>query len=234
NDAGDALRGADGPDRLGPKRAVAEGWLEIREVQRMALGCFLLAVAIGGYLVQVGGLPILLIGLFSVIAGISYTAGRLPIAYTGLGELFVFLFFGLLAVGGTAWLMHPAWSMTAGWLGSAIGLIAAAVLMVNNYRDMDTDRPAGKITLAIRLGREKSRRLYLGLLLLPFLPVLGVAYQLQKPGLIGVMLPALLMAIYLGRSIYRQPHGDGLNRLLVQTAQLQLLFAVLVIAGLNL
>ncbi len=234
NDAGDALRGADGPDRLGPKRAVAEGWLSAVVVQRAALGSFAGALLVGLYLVQVGGWPILLIGVLSLVAGIGYTAGRLPIAYTGLGELFVFLFFGVVAVSGTVWLMAESWSSTALWSGSAIGLIAAAVLVVNNYRDIDTDRPVGKRTLAVWLGKSNTRHLYLLLLLAPFLLVVGLVDQLQKPHILWVVGLSLPLALYLIRSIYRLPHGQVLNRLLAQTAQLQLLFGGLLMVGIRL
>ena len=233
NDAGDALRGADTPDRLGPARAVAEGWLSASAVLWAARLTFLMAAGVGLYLVQVGGWPILLVGLFSILAGVAYTAGRLPIAYTQLGELFVFLFFGVIAVTGTVWLLRLEWSISALWAGSAIGLIAAAVLVVNNYRDIESDRPAGKITLAVRLGKRPIRVLYLLLLLLPFLLVMGLSQQIGKP-LAAVMSPALLVALYLGYSIYRMEHGRALNRLLAQTAQFQLLFGGLLIAGMHL
>lgn len=230
NDAGDALRGADGPDRLGPKRAVAEGWLEASSVQRAALGSFTVALMIGGYLVLVGGWPIFLIGLLSIAAGVGYTAGRLPIAYTFLGELFVFLFFGVVAVMGTVWLLMAQWSPLAFWLGGAVGLIAAAVLMVNNYRDIDTDAPVGKRTLAVWLGKQRSRQLYLLLLLLPFV-VVGLLSESAQYGGLAMALLALPLALYLGWSIFHLPHGVALNRLLVQTAQLQLLFGGLCMVG---
>ncbi len=234
NDAGDAERGADGPDRLGPKRMVAEGVLGAGQVRGAALGCFSAALLIGIYLVWVGGVPILLIGLLSIGAGIAYTGGRLPIAYTLLGELFVFLFFGVAAVAGTYWLMALQWSPVVIWAGSITGLQAAAVLVVNNYRDIETDRRAGKRTLAVHLGKRITRWLYLLLLLLPFLLIVGLAAEMEKPLLIWVIIPAVPIALYLGREIYRIPHGTGLNQLLAHTAQLQVLFGVLMILGIEL
>ena len=231
NDAGDALRGADGPSRLGPRRAVSEGWLSAERVQWAARGSFALAVLVGLYLVQVGGWPILLIGLFSVAAGVGYTAGRIPIAYTFLGELFVFLFFGVVAVSGTVWILSAQWSPSALWLGAAVGLIAAAVLVVNNYRDIETDAPVGKRTLAVHLGKSSTRQLYRLLLLLPF-PLLMMALEpLQRSDILWYVLPLLPYALYLGGKISRIPHGEALNQLLVQTAQLQLLFGGLFILG---
>jgi len=234
NDAGDALRGADGPDRLGPKRMVSEGLLSANGVKKAAIGSFSAAFIIGISLVVVGGLPILLIGLSSIAAGLAYTGGRIPIAYTFMGELFVFLFFGVAAVMGTTYLVTLQWSSTALLAGSAIGLLAAAVLVVNNYRDIDTDRVVGKNTLAVGLGMSLTRVLYLTLLLTPFLILLILSEQLQKPLLIWVMMPALPVSLYLGRKIYLLPHGRGLNKLLAQTAQLQLLFGILMIFGLYL
>ncbi len=231
NDAGDALRGADGPERLGPQRAVASGWLTVASVQRAAHFSFAVAILVGGYLVLLGGWPILLLGLLSVVAGVAYTGGRTPIAYTFLGELFVFLFFGVAAVVGTVWILSAQWSDSALWSGSAVGLIAAAVLVVNNYRDIDTDEPVGKRTLAVHLGRDKTRHLYLLLLLLPFVLLMEVIDPLQRPNILWSVLPLLPYALYLGGSIYRLPHGVALNRLLVQTAQLQLLFGVLFVFG---
>jgi 1,4-dihydroxy-2-naphthoate octaprenyltransferase len=231
NDAGDALRGADGPQRLGPQRVVASGWLSVAAVQRAAVGSFSAALLLGLYLVQLGGWPVVLIGLLSVAAGVGYTAGRTPIAYTFLGELFVFLFFGVIAVSGTVWILSQQWSAAALWAGSAVGLIAAAVLVVNNYRDIDTDRPAGKHTLAVYLGRQWTRHLYLLLLLLPFVLLLAVVDLLQRPQLLWSVWLLLPYALYLGWSVYRTPHGVQLNRLLVQTAQLQLLFGGLFIVG---
>lgn len=234
NDAGDAVRGADGPDRLGPKRMVAEGVLGAVEVRRAALGCFSVALLVGLYLVSVGGTPILLIGLLSIGAGVTYTGGRLPIAYTLLGELFVFLFFGVVAVAGTHWLMTLQWSPAAIWAGSITGLHAAAVLVVNNYRDIETDQRAGKRTLAVHLGKRATRWLYLLLLLLPFVLLVGLVAEIGKSTLIWVIIPALPFALYLGREIYRTPHGRGLNQLLARTAQLQLLFGVLMMWGIEL
>lgn len=231
NDAGDALRGADGPNRLGPQRAVASGWLSAHAVQRAAQFSFAVAVLIGIYLVLLGGWPILLLGVLSVAAGVGYTGGRTPIAYTFLGELFVFLFFGVAAVVGTVWILSAQWSGSALWSGSAVGLIAAAVLVVNNYRDMDTDEPVGKRTLAVHLGRNNTRHLYLLLLLLPFALLMEVIDPLQRPNILWSVLPLLPYALYLGWSIYRMPHGEQLNRLLLQTAQLQLLFGVLFVFG---
>lgn len=168
NDAADYERGADTPDRLGPKRATAEGWLSAAEVKRAAYGCFGLAFLIGIYLVTVGGPPIIVIGLLSLAAGYNYTGGPRPIAYSSHGELFVFIFFGLTAVMGSYYIQTLSLSLNAFLSACAIGSLAAAVLLVNNYRDMETDIKAGKLTLANHLGRCGSQRLYMLLLIIPF------------------------------------------------------------------
>ncbi|WJW75971.1 1,4-dihydroxy-2-naphthoate polyprenyltransferase [Thiohalobacter sp. IOR34] len=225
NDAADFERGADGPDRLGPRRVTAEGWLSPARVRMGAHLSFAAALLLGAYLVRVGGWPILLLGLVSLAAGYAYTGGPKPIAYTPLGELFVLLFFGIAAVAGSSYLQTYSVSAHALLAGGAVGLIAAAVLLVNNYRDLETDRRAGKHTLAVTLGRPSVRLLYALLLLLPFALILPL-HRLTGDALwlTGLALP---MALWLIRMLWRAPIDTGLNRLLARTAQLQLLFGLL-------
>lgn len=224
NDAADFERGTDTPDRLGPKRATAEGWMTAKQVHSGALASFTGALLLGVYLVWVGGWPIMLLGLLSLAAGYAYTGGPRPIAYTPLGELFVLLFFGLAAVGGSYYLQTLGLSISALVAGCAIGLPAAAVLLVNNYRDMETDRRAGKLTLTTHIGRSASRLLYALLLLLPLL----LSISLLSGG-IHRWLPwlALPMALILIRQLWTMPIGPELNRLLARTARYQVLFGVL-------
>ncbi len=144
NDVGDYERGADGSDRLGPPRASAMGWLAPADVRRAAAASFGLAMVLGAYLVSVGGWPIFVVGLASVAAGVAYTGGPRPIAYTASGELFVFVFFGLVATAGSAFLQAGHLSWAAAVAGAMIGAIAAAVLVVNNYRDLESDRQAAR------------------------------------------------------------------------------------------
>lgn len=226
NDVSDFERGADGAERIGPARATASGWLAPAAVRRAALACFGLAMLLGVYLVWHGGWPILLLGLGSIAAGWAYTGGPRPIAYSALGELFVWLFFGLGAVMGSYYLQ----TLRLGWnviiAASMIGLFAAAVIVVNNYRDLDNDRRIGKNTLAVRLGRLGSRVEYAFLLFAPYLllPVLGF----------GGWLPALTLpwAVYLVARFWREAPGPAFNRILAQTAQLQLGFGILLSMGL--
>src|ERR1700751_921949 len=160
NDYSDARRGADAEDRLGPVRVTAGGLVPPRQVLIATYVSFGLAVLFGVYLIVVAGWQILLIGLASILAGVAYTGGPKPYGYEGLGEVFVFLFFGIVAVTGSYYVQttHLNWEAFA--LAVPVGLLASAILVVNNYRDTDTDRRAGKRTLAVRLGRERTRILY--------------------------------------------------------------------------
>lgn len=228
NDVSDFERGADGAGRAGPPRATASGWFAPAVVRRAALSCFGLAMLFGVYLVWHGGWPILLLGLGSIAAGWAYTGGPRPIAYSAWGELFVWLFFGLGAVMGSHYLQTLRLGWNAFLAASMIGLLAAAVIVVNNYRDLDSDRRIGKNTLAVRLGRPGSRAEYALLLLTPYLllPALG--------HLKGAWLPALTLpwAAFLVLRFWREAPGPAFNRILAQTAQLQLGFGILLSMGL--
>jgi len=225
NDVVDHERGADGSDRIGPRRATAEGWLSAAEVKRGAALAFGGAGLIGIYLASVGGWPILLLGLGSIAAGYGYTGGSRPIAYSASGELFVFLFFGLFAVTGSYFLQTGECSFTALAGGAALGAMAAAVLLVNNYRDLDTDRQAHKLTLCHRLERPRSRPLYAALMLIPF------GLPLSDPGQLWPALLVLPVALLLSLRFFRAAPGAGLNRLLAHTAQAQLAFGLLLGVG---
>jgi 1,4-dihydroxy-2-naphthoate octaprenyltransferase len=234
NDVGDFERGADGSDRLGPPRASAMGWLAPADVRRAAAASFGLAMMLGAYLVSVGGWPIFVVGLASVAAGVAYTGGPRPIAYTASGETFVFVFFGLIATAGSSLLQTGGLSWAAVVAGAMIGCIATAVLVVNNYRDLESDRQAGKITLAVRIGRPATRVEFAVLVALPFaaLPLLAV---LTGRGL-WLLLPAAAapIALRLVRDLARAPISPALNPLLKRTARLELLFGLLLCLALAL
>ena len=231
NDALDSERGGDGPDRVGPPRVSAAGLLSGASVKRGAACCFAAAAVMGLYLVTIGGWPILLLGMLSILSGWAYTGGPLPIAYTPLGELFVLAFFGVGAVCGTYWLCAARLGTLAVEGGLALGLFAAAVLMVNNHRDVEADARAGRRTLAIVAGPSLSVRLYAGLMLAPFamLPLLGG--HLPR-GHVWPALLALPLALALIRRFAQEPRGPGFNRILVRTAQMQFLFGLLLCLGL--
>jgi 1,4-dihydroxy-2-naphthoate octaprenyltransferase len=231
NDAADFERGTDTPDRLGPRRAAAEGWLSPASVRRGAFICFATAFLLGVYLVSVGGWPIALLGLASIACGYAYTGGPRPIAYTPLGELFVLLFFGLAAVGGTYYLQTLDISRAALLAGVGVGLPAAAVLLINNYRDLETDRRAGKHTLTAHIDRPASRVLYSVMLLLPLALALPLIPQPNLRWLPWLCLP---MALWMAHRLWRLPVDRRLNDLLARTAQYQLLYSLLLCIALGL
>jgi 1,4-dihydroxy-2-naphthoate octaprenyltransferase len=230
NDVGDFRRGADLAGRVGPPRATTEGWLPADQVQRAASLCFALALAPGAYLVAQGGWPIVIIGLASVAAGAAYTAGPRPIAYSGWGEFFVLVFFGLVAVGGMYYLQSGTTGLMPLAAGAAVGLHSSAVLVVNNLRDIDSDRRIGKNTLAVRCGRAFSVWEYAALMHAPFVLAAGMA-ACEGRALLLAPLVLLPWAARLAASVRRQPAGAWLNGALGQTAKLGLAFAVLLSLG---
>src|SRR3712207_2941130 len=169
NDYSDARRGADTEDRLGPVRVTAGGLVPPRQVLIATYVAFAGAVLAGTYLIATAGWELLLVGVASILAGVLYTGGPRPYGYEGLGEVFVFLFFGVVAVSGSYFAQVERLSAAALALAVPVGLLASAILVVNNVRDLETDRRAGKRTLAVRLGRERTRALYVAMLALAFL-----------------------------------------------------------------
>jgi 1,4-dihydroxy-2-naphthoate octaprenyltransferase len=232
NDTADFERGNDRADRIGPARVTASGWASPRAVRRAALAAFGAAFAGGAYLVYVGGWPIFIVGVVSIAAGWAYSGGPRPISYTPLGEIFVLLFFGLIAVAGSYYLQSGHVTLTALLAGIAVGGPAAGVLMVNNYRDLDTDSAAGRRTLAATLGRAASRRAYALMMLAPF-ALAGLLAWLAHPGAL-LALGALPHAIALVRGLGPATEGAALNALLAGTARQQLLFSALLAAGVSL
>jgi 1,4-dihydroxy-2-naphthoate octaprenyltransferase len=231
NDYFDFHKGADTAERLGPVRVTQSGLIPPETVRSAMVLVFGLAALVGLYLVFVGGWPILLIGLFSIAAGVLYTGGPYPLAYHGLGDLFVLIFFGLVAVCGTAYLHVGAVPPIAWFAALPVALIVTAIIVVNNLRDIDTDRLANKRTLAVLLGRRATRIEYLLLvagayLLLPFGPLLSLAGA-------WVLLPwlTLPLAVSLVRTVFRE-QGRPLNRALGGTGRLHLLFGALLAIGL--
>src|SRR5437016_12900445 len=163
NDYSDARRGADTEDRLGPVRVTAGGLVPPRQVLIATYVTFGMAVACGAYLVAVAGPELLAVGAASILAGVLYTGGPRPYGYEGLGEIFVFLFFGIVAVVGSYFVQIQKLPWQAFVCAVPVGLLASAILVVNNVRDLETDRRAGKRTLAVRLGRARTRPLYASL-----------------------------------------------------------------------
>jgi len=232
NDYSDARRGADAEDRLGPVRVTAGGLVPPRQVLIAIWITFGLAVLVGTYLVAVAGWELLLVGAASIVAGVLYTGGPRPYGYEGLGELFVFLFFGIVAVAGSFFVQAETLVWEAFALAVPVGLLAAAVLVVNNVRDIDTDRRAGKRTLAVRLGRERTRSLYAAMVYVAYL--LTPITWLFGPLSAWVLLPllSLPLAAPIVRAVRTHVDGPSLNAALAQTGRLELIFCVLLSAGL--
>lgn len=231
NDVGDFERGADTAERLGPPRATAQGWLSAGAVRRGAHMVFALALLIGLVLVVRGGWPIVLVGVLSLISGWAYTGGRWPIAYSPFGELLVMLFFGVVAVCGTYYLQTFFISKAALIAGVMLGSFAAAVITVNNTRDIHTDAKAHKRTLAVRLGRRAMNAVYAVELLLPFALLPWFAAQMQNGAWMALPALAGVFAVMLYRR-FCAAQGGAFNALLAATAQLQLIFALLLVAAL--
>ncbi|MCG6876597.1 MAG: 1,4-dihydroxy-2-naphthoate polyprenyltransferase [Betaproteobacteria bacterium] len=232
NDVGDYERGADRAERLGPPRAVSSGWLEPGEVRRAVLLVFAIALVVGAWLVWHGGLPILLLGLASIAAGIAYTGGPRPIAYSATGELFVFVFFGLAAVLGTYYLQTFAWTWGGVLVACMIGSLAAAVIVVNNYRDLDNDRQVGKRTFAVRAGRVWSRLEFVLLLGAPYALLLALGGCTHAGWWLLLPFGSVPMAVWIAVRFLRERPGPGFNRILADTAQLQLTFSCLLAVAL--
>jgi 1,4-dihydroxy-2-naphthoate octaprenyltransferase len=231
NDVVDYERGADLPGvRVGPPRATAEGWLSPAAVRSGAIGLFAAAAVVGAWLVALGGWPILVVGLASLASGWAYSGGPRPIAYSSLGEVFVWLFFGVVAVAGTYYLQSGALSASALAAGAVVGLPTAAVLVVNNHRDVEHDRLAGRRTFAVVYGGRASRGAYATYLLLPFAGALGMAFA-GEPGWLAT-LPVLPWALSLLRRFAAGGPGAAFNVLLADTARFQLAFGALAAAGL--
>jgi 1,4-dihydroxy-2-naphthoate octaprenyltransferase len=232
NDYSDARRGADTEDRLGPVRVTAGGLVPPKRVLVATYISFGVAVLAGVYLIVVAGWQLLLVGAASILAGVLYTGGPRPYGYEGLGELFVFLFFGIVAVAGSYFVQvkHLEWEAFA--LAVPVGLLAASILVVNNVRDIDTDRRAGKRTLAVRLGRARTRAMFAAMVYLAYLltPVTWIFGPLTA----WVLLPWLTLPVAAPtvREVRNKVDGPSLNQMLAQTGMLQLGFCMLLSAGL--
>jgi 1,4-dihydroxy-2-naphthoate octaprenyltransferase len=231
NDYSDARRGADTEDRLGPVRVTAGGLMPPRTVLVGTYVAFGLAVAAGAYLTAVAGWQLLVVGIASILAGVLYTGGPRPYGYEGLGELFVFLFFGVVAVVGSYYVQTEDLRWEAFALSVPVGLVASAILVVNNVRDIDTDRRAGKRTLAVKLGRDTARRLYAAMLTLAFVAPIATWLAGGLTAWLLLSLAALPLAPPLVRTVSTRTDGAALNGALAGTGRLLGVFSVLLAAG---
>jgi 1,4-dihydroxy-2-naphthoate octaprenyltransferase len=232
NDYSDARRGADTADRLGPVRVTSAGLVAPRRVLYATWLAFGVAVAAGIYLTAVAGPVILVVGAASIAAGVLYTGGPRPYGYAGMGELFVFLFFGLVAVNGSYFVQLEELDWLPFALSIPVGFLATAILAVNNVRDIDTDRRAGKRTLAVRLGRERAQRLYVTLVCGAFVLLPLGLWAADGPAWALLGLAAAPLAVRPTRAILTRTDGPSLNRALAATGLLLAAFSLGVTAGL--
>jgi 1,4-dihydroxy-2-naphthoate polyprenyltransferase len=230
NDAIDFEKGTDTADRVGPKRVTASGLIHARHVKMAAWACFGAAALAGVPLILRGGIPLLVIGLASIAAGYVYTGGPYPLAYNGLGEIFVLVFFGLVAVGGTYYLQLLSYGTAAFVAGVAAGSLANVLLAVNNLRDAEGDARTGKRTLAVRLGPRFAAWEIAFFAALPLL--LGIYWWAEGERL-AALLPLLLVPLVLAiaRSA-RRDRGGALNATLARSAALQAGYGILFTLGL--
>jgi 1,4-dihydroxy-2-naphthoate octaprenyltransferase len=230
NDVFDAEKGADGPDRIGPTRAVAAGLISATAMKRAMIAAFALAAVFGLYLVAHAGWPVVAIGVASIASGIAYTGGPWPLGYHGLGDLFVMIFFGFVAVCGTAFVQLGRVPCLAVWAAIPVGAIATAIIVVNNLRDRATDVRVGKRTLAVRFGRRAAIVEYAGLLAIAYVVPVGLAIGGQPWALLP--LATLPLALVRLRRLAGASDGPTFNRCLAATGQLLLAHGALFATGL--
>ena len=230
NDASDAKRGAD-VERVGPPRMVTAGMISPKQMWLGVTAAIAVSAATGLWLFTIAGWPILVIGVVSVVAMLTYVGGPIPYGYRGLGEVMVFVFFGFVATVGTRFAHDGSAELSAWVLGAVMGSLAAAILMANNIRDLATDERAGKRTLAVMIGPDRSRRLYSALLIGPF-ALIAIAAGLQWiPVLAGITVVLLPLARPLIAKVYRESSPEALIAVLGGTARLQLIVALGLAAG---
>ncbi len=230
NDYFDYFKGADTDARLGPTRVTASGLITPAQLRRGMVVVIALAALVGCYLILIGGWPILVIGVAAILAAILYTGGPFPFGYHGLGDLFVFIFFGLVAVCGTYYVQTLALTTTAVLAAVPIGALVTNILVVNNLRDIETDRAAGKRTLAVMLGRRGTRLEYTVLLVIAY--VIPIWFFVDGRFSFWIILPLLSLglAVPLVRAVFTVT-GRPLNPILAGSARLSLVFGLLFAVG---
>ena len=230
NDLSDFLKGADTKDRLGPIRVAQSGLLTTDKLKLGIIISFSLAILFGFYLVTIGGYMIILIGLLSIISGILYTSGPYPLGYNGLGDIFVFIFFGIIAVMGTYYLQTLTINVESFICGIIMGSLSTAILVVNNIRDVITDADSGKNTLAVKLGLTFSKIEFLIMVFLPYILSLYLYLLINDMGIFlsFFTLPISFNLIY---QIFNKV-GEQLNGVLVKTARLLFIYSLLLTIGL--
>lgn len=225
NEIYDDKRGADGDDRLGPERAVATRKIASSTMRNVSIILLLITFALGMILVAHAGIGILIVGIVSLIFAWAYTGGPFPLAYKGLGDVFVFIFFGLIAVSGTYYVQTLRFDWIAFLSGIAPGIFSMNILAVNNIRDIDTDPSAGKITLAVRLGKKNAQILYAVLNVLAYVPII-IIYIITENTIVLLPLITMIYATVLIKNVFTKT-GKDLNDVLAGTGKLLLIYGLL-------
>lgn len=230
NDYYDFIKGADNEDRKGPLRVMVNGLITVNEMKAGIAMVFMTAFAAGLYLVYTGGVVVLAIGVASILAGMAYTAGPYPLAYNGLGDIFVFMFFGIVGTMGTYYVQAHDFTLLTFLCSIPVGALITNILVVNNYRDIEEDRAARKYTLAVKLGRTFTRYQYLILLLVSF--IIPLVFYFTYNFRLWIFLPYLTipLAINLIRMLYKS-NSKELNKMLELTAQFSAIFGLLFSVG---
>lgn len=232
NDYFDHVKGIDTDDRIGPLRVTQSGLIAPHKVKLAMLLTFILAALCGAYLITVGGWPVVIIGGAAILSALAYSGGPFPLASHGLGDLFVFIFFGLVAVCGTYYVQSLKFTMIAFILATSIGLLITAILVINNLRDITSDKKVGKYTLSVLLGERGSKWEFIILLIggyvIPLIIWIGgfISFWILLP------LLSLPLAISVGREVWEASIGPALNQTLARTARLSLIFSLLLALGL--
>lgn len=231
NDYFDFVQGADDHTRTGPTRATQAGWVQPSAMRTAFVLTFSLAALVGTYLVWRGGWPIVVIGAFSILFGIIYTGGPFPLGYFGLGDIAVFIFFGLVAVGGTYYVQALEWPAMVWVSGIAPGCFSTAILDINNYRDIHSDRKAGKRTLAVRFGPGFAKTEYALCIAFGSLTPLVLVVFFDAPVLSALSTLTLVAAIPTLRKVFTLEPGPVYNTILAETGKLLLLYSILFSVG---
>ena len=231
NDVFDFERGTDTPERLGPVRVTQAGLLTPSQVKIGMVVVFTLAAFLGLYLAWLGGWPIIVLGLAAILSAIAYTGGPFPLGYYGLGDLFVFIFFGLASVAGTYYVQAKFVSAAAWWMSIPPGLIITAILVVNNLRDLENDRKGRKHTLAVILGEQATKTQYVLCMLIAYLVIPVAAWIGVIPWSVLLTWLSLPLVIKTARTVFTKK-GRPLNGALAGTGQVALLFSILFWIGL--
>ena len=231
NDLYDYLKGTDKEDRIGPRRVLVSGLISTSEMKLGIITVFGLAFLLGLYLVYAAGIVILIIGVISILAGLAYTAGPYPLAYNGLGDVFVFAFFGIVGTTGTYYLHLHEFSLLSFLIAVPVGALITNILVVNNYRDIEEDREADKYTLAVKLGKKFTRFQFVNSIAISYLILFIIYFKYDFTYWIFLPLISLPIAVVLIKTL-QTLEGEGLNKTLELSAKYAALFGLLFSLGL--